>query len=431
MRWKKAYSVCAALMALLVAVVCAPAAGAQTFNILHAFTGGADGAEPEGLTLGADGRLYGAASAGGNDGISARGYCYQGCGTIYELSNARSGWHFAVLHRFTNSPDGAYPRASMTFGPDGSLYGTTGGGGGGTECTGGISCGGTIFELSSSSAACVGACRASETVLYRFTGGSAGYGPGFDAPIVFDRGGNIYGTTENGGYMEGECAGVYGCGVVFELMPKDSAWTENVLYSFGANAVGENPTAGVIFDPQGNLYGTTTASNVYQLVPSASGWTYNIILETPDTITAGVIRDQGGNLFGGSSNGGSSEGGTVFEISPQGSGWSNGAIYTFLNTSADSYYPGPAPTLLMDRSGNLYGTTVSDGIYGFGSVFELSPSAEVPGAYSYTDLHDFSGPDGQNPVAPLVIDSNGNIFGTTEFGGPTGWGIVFEITPAM
>jgi uncharacterized repeat protein (TIGR03803 family) len=201
------------------------------------------------------------------------------------------------------------------------------------------------------------------------------------------------------------------------------------LYTFGENAFGLDPAAGVAFDKQGNLFGTTTASNVYELTPAASGWIYNVLLTTADTITAGVLLDKDGNIFSAAQTGGPFEGGSVFEISAEGQ---TSDLYNFVDTG-NSFYPGPSATLVRDGAGNLYGTTSAEGAYGYGTVFELSPNGDS-GTYTYTDLHDFSGPDGYTPLAPLVLDKDGSIFGTTVNGGPSdvageySYGVVFEIT---
>jgi len=421
------------LSAYFALLTSAPRAPAQTFKIIHEFpwpdgsAQPAGGTVPGGLTLGPRGELYGVAQNGGEVPITGKAYCPQGCGIVYELSPVGTEWQFAVLHSFKNAPDGAFPYAPMILGTDGSLYGTTIGGGFHSDKCPSSYCGGTVFKLQPCS---FHPCRSAETVLYRFPGGSAGEGPGFEAPVTFDDEGNIYGTTEGGGFFGGSCSSnTYGCGVVFELAPSAGDWRESVLYAFGDNAIGINPTAGVVFDKQGNLYGTTMASDVYQLSPSASGWNYNVLLTTPDEIQAGVILDNAGDIFGVAETGGQFDGGSAFEIS------AGGQISDICNFPdyGDSYLPGPAASLVMDAAGNLYGTTNQDGAYGLGTVFRLSPNGDS-GTYTYTDLHDFSGPDGYSPLAPLVLDKHGNIFGTTYGGGPMldattySFGVVFEIT---
>jgi len=171
------------------------------------------------------------------------------------------------------------------------------------------------------------------------------------------------------------------------------------------------------------------------LAQSGAGWEYNILAETLDTITAGLIFDKAGNLYGATSDGGPSGGGSAFKMKSEEGSWEIQMIYGFAQ-SGEPYYPGPGATLVMDRAGNLYGTTSADGVYGLGTVFKLSPTGHGPWSYKYTDLHDFTGVnDGQSPTTSLVIDNDGNLYGTTFRGGKDsncqkgGCGVVFEITP--
>jgi uncharacterized repeat protein (TIGR03803 family) len=326
----------------------------------------------------------------------------------------------------------------MIFGPDSGLYGVTGGGGitggitavGQTACEGGC---GTVFRLQPSPCE-TAACPWDETVLYRFPGDIYGAVPGFDAPLIFDQSGNLYGTTQDGGYFGGICNGNYGCGVVFELTPSDGGWDEKVLYTFTGDG-GAWPGAGLIFDNAGNLYGTTTWT-AFQLTPSGSNWNFNLILETGDTIFGpGLVLDRSGNMYGATEDGGTMGGGNVFKIMRDAitNGWQVQSIYSFVpGGGRGNYYPGPSATITMDAEGNLYGATEGDG-YGAGSVFKLSPAGDGdPWSYTYTDLHDFSGPDGLAPVASVVLDADGNLYGTTEWGGSPSCncGVVFEIIGA-
>ena len=141
---------------------------------------------------------------------------------------------------------------------------------------------------------------------------------------------------------------------------------------------------------------------------------------------AGLIIDPSGNLYGTTTGGGSGSGGTVFELTPANVGWTFKTLYSFSGNGG-----GPSDKLVMDAAGNLYGTTYIDGAYGYGTVFKLTPSN---GGWTYTSLHDFTGgSDGANPISSLVFDANGNLYGTASQGGtgncPGGCGVVFEITP--
>src|SRR5208337_475040 len=190
-------------------------------------------------------------------------------GTVFGLSKKGSNWILNPLYTFAGGNDGAVPYARVIFGPDGSLYGTTYNGGGGGDS-------GTVFNLKPYPTACKTAlCGWQETVLYRFSGGSDGANPG-GGDLIFDQAGNLYGTTVNGG--------AYGAGTVFELMPFQGGWTESVLHSFSGTD-GAFPSAGLIFDKNGNLYSTTVGGGstpygcgtVFKLTASGSGWRENVL----------------------------------------------------------------------------------------------------------------------------------------------------------
>ena len=229
-----------AIVCVLGVVVTQPAR-AQTYTVIHNFQGERDGNEPNyGLTIDANGNLYGTTFGGDS-----------GTGTVYMLSPGSAGWALTPLYVFTGGSDGAAPYAAVVFGPDGSLYGTTGFGGVPGPCTtgGGFTGCGTVFKLTSSNG------NWTENVLYDFTGGSDGANP-YGARLIFDQAGNLYGTTFGGG--GGSCTGTPpGCGVVYELTPSKGGWTESDLFTFSGGNDGANPQAGVIFDQSGNLYGTT------------------------------------------------------------------------------------------------------------------------------------------------------------------------------
>jgi uncharacterized repeat protein (TIGR03803 family) len=397
-------------LGLALTAVAAQRTQAQTFTVIHNFTGGADGGNPyAGLTMDTAGNMYGTTYFGG-----------AGYGTVYRLSHGGTGWILTTLYTFQGGSDGASPAARVIIGPDSGLYGATGQGGG-TGCYG-YGCG-TVFSLKPPphiSGRVLGSWT--ETVLYRFTGGSDGADPEYATP-VFDTAGNIYGTAYKGG--------VSNRGTVYELVPFRGGWTQNVLYSFTGGSDGQNPAAGVIFDGAGNLYGTTNegpqCGGVFQLVPSGSGWTENSIFSfnrgsTGCHTVAGVVFDQSGNLYTASSYGGSGGGGTVVELTPSQYGsWRPTLLYSFYGGTA-----GPTAALIVGPTGDLYGTTNGDGTLHEGSVFRLTPHPN--GSWTYTDLHDFMGGDGASPNG-LVRDRNGNFYGTTENGGQYGRGVVFEITP--
>jgi uncharacterized repeat protein (TIGR03803 family) len=379
-----------------------------------------------------------------------------------------------VLHTFnpSTSVDGAQPEASLTF-HDGNLYGTTE--------TGGSLGYGVVFALSPN-----GSGGWNEAVLHEFSLGEITPGDGGfpTSNVIFDNAGNIYGTTMFGG--PGNCGD---CGTVFELTPSGMSWTFTTLYTFAGGSDGLHPQSGLIMDAVGNLYGTTSgggANNtgaVFELSPSGSGWTEKVIYAPPtnDSIGmyAGLTMDAAGNLFGAS-------GQTVFELSPNGSGgWNSTVLHTFLPGSALGFDAESTPVL--DQSGNLYGTTAYGGVdnngtvyklangtwqetvlyggnkvtggllwggvvldaagniygtaqtggldsgeclYTCGTVFELSPAGG--GTYLQTTLFQFNFLDGANPMASLILDSAGKLYGTGESGGllEAASGVVFEVNPA-
>jgi uncharacterized repeat protein (TIGR03803 family) len=396
------------LFALL--VVLSSSAQAQTFTVLHNFTAGADGANPvAGLTMDRTGNFYGTTSAGGA----------AGSGTVYKVSRTGSGWIETPLYSFQSGADGAAPLAGVVFGPNGSLYGTTSAGGQYDI--------GTVFNLRPPAHASANILAGwTESVLYHFTGGTDGNYPGY-GDLIFDQAGNLYGTTQDGGYSGGNQ-----WGTVFELMPSNRGWTESIIYTFNV-ASGAGPLAGLVFDRSGNLYGTAQFygpagyGTVYQLTFSGSGWTedtlFGFSLPYGATPIGGLIFDEGGNLYGTTTDGGpDGNGGTVFELTPENGNWTYTILHSFSGTQ---YGVGPHANLVMDPEGNLYGTTFGNGI-GYGSVFKLTP---MNGGWTYADLHDFNSTDGAAPTCSLTIDPAGNLYGTTEYGGQHGYGVVFEITP--
>jgi uncharacterized repeat protein (TIGR03803 family) len=374
-----------------------------------------------------------------------------------------------VLHTFTG-PDGLTPYSGVTLDRAGNLYGTTYGGGAsqlgtvyelkrhgssyihnqlhafaggndgeqpyggvifgpdgalyGTTSGGGFEGAGTVFSLRPPATACHTAlCPWTESVLYgvgHFNGVQPTYGE-----VAFDPSGNIYGTTAFGGG-----AGEYGD--VYELRPSGGGWTGTELYAFG-DPDAQYPGHNVVLDSAGNLYGTTDAGGyydegaVFQLVPSGSGWSESILYNFGDPQTgvggypvAGLITDRAGNFYGGTVGDGTAA--SVFELSPSGSGWQLTVLHSF---AISNNALGPFGNVVLDNNGNLYGTTMSLGAYGMGNVFKLSPSGN---GWTYTDLYDFTNNgDGEYPAGDLIIDSAGNLYGTNL--GESGHGVVWELTP--
>ena len=383
------------------------------YSLLHNFTGGRDGGTPYAALTAQAGNLYGTTYAGGSVGL----------GAVFETSpNGSGGWTTAVLHNFRGAPDGANPYAGLVMDSAGNLYGTThAGGNSSTDCYGGC---GTVFEISPN-----GSGGWTTTVIHNFTGrnGERPY-----AGLVLDGAGNLYGTAYAGGS--------YGLGVVFELSPNGhGGWTSTILHNFGNDDDGQYPKAGLVFDAAGNLYGTTTGGGslhsgvVFAMTPNGNGWTETVIHNFGQgndgfiPQTGSLILDASGNLYGTCSLGGSHMAGTAFEMSPNGSGgWTEKVIHNFGSGSDGT---DPYAGLIFDASGNLYGATTGGGGVNDGTVFMMTPNGS--GGWTESVLHNFGqGLDGISPAgAGLVFDSSGNLYGATSGGGSHDYGTVFELTP--
>jgi uncharacterized repeat protein (TIGR03803 family) len=307
-------------------------------------------------------------------------------------------------------PDGAQPTSSLTPDSAGNFYGTT--------ADGGLWGYGTVFELSPN-----GGQGWTETVLYSFCPDlTLGCRDGREplSAVIFDRAGNLYGTAYEGG--------AYGFGVAFELSPSQTGWTQTVLYNFPGGTGAAYPVNGLIFDPAGNLYGTTYApggaqGSVFTLSPAGGGWTGQMIysMGTNQGTLGGLAMDSAGNIYGVSDT-------TAFKLSPDGNGsWTPTVLHTFPGAPKDG--AGPVGSLVFDKYGNLYGTTWGGGRYSFGTVYELV--AGKKGKWAERVLHSFKNApkDGGLPGAGIIFDQVGNIYGTTRFGGKYQVGSVYELTP--
>jgi len=345
---------------------------------------------------------------------------------------------YNVIYRFPGGANGNLP-LHLVSDSAGNLYGTTE--------FGGVSQGdgwGVVFKLTPGSGG-----SWTETVLYKFTGGTDGGQP--VAGVTMDAAGNLYGTTSAGG--DPTCTGLGGfCGVVYELSNSGGTWSEKVLHSF-TGPDGVDPQSGVTFDQAGNLYGTTANGGpggygvVYQLSPNGDGtWTEKIIRSFGSHNKAGgsnpgatPVFDASGNLYSTTSSGGdlscgSGLGcGTLFQLAPQSDGtWSSRILVRFNGTD------GATPvSLSFDASGNLFGAAFGGGgggcsgffENGCGTIFELSPRA---GGFKGSLPHVFAGSPSAGPVG-VVPDAVGNLYGATLFTGTsctTQCGTLFKLTPA-
>ena len=387
---------------------CVTAESAPKYKVLHSFIG-SDGSGPSGgVIFGKGDDLYGTTASGGT------GKCgLYSCGTVFQISRHRNGkWTETVLHSFQGTDDGSDPLGGVIVDASGNLYGTASEGGAYSR--------GTVFELTP------GADGWTATTLYSFCalpGCEDGGSP--EAGLVMDTAGNLYGTAA----------------VAFELSPGSSGWTEAVLHQFGIKkGDGSDPFAGLISDVAGNLYGTTlgggnqcgsaSCGTVYELTPLAGGgWKETVLFrfngKDGQWPGAGALfMDGSGALYGTTENGGA-YGGVVYKLTPKSGGWTESTPYEFQG-GAKGWLPDAG--VVMDRSGNLYGTTDGGGnSSGCGVIYKLAPQPK--GKWKYTVLHRFSGNDGCAPAGNLVLDKKGNLYGGTILGGTTGNGVIFELTP--
>ena len=370
---------------------------AQTFTVLHSFSG-PDGGEPlSGVTLDSHGNLYGTAFFGGS-----------GRGVVYKLTPHGSGWSFMPLHRFTGS-DGGDPGAKVLVAPDGSLYGTT--------TSGGTYNGGVLYVLRPSPSRCPAyPCQWTATVLHNFSPSADGSYP---LTINWDAAGNIVGAAPN--------TGPAGAGSVFKLTRSQGSWTFSVVTGFRGSGVG-SVYGGVIADQSGNLYGAGYDRYPGSVFKVGTDGDVQILhqFSYSDGIDPfyGLVLDANGNLYGQAAFGGDG-GGTIYELSPSGGAYS----FSLLDLLPGGGFNGAigSASMTLDSHGNLYGTTVANGAYNYGTVFKLSPS---PNGWIYTDIYDFTGgADGCSPWSDVTIDSSGNLYGTTSQCGDNEGGTVWEITP--
>jgi uncharacterized repeat protein (TIGR03803 family) len=419
--------------ALAPAIPGEPAAGsasrtASPEKVLHSF-GGSDGAGPlDGLIAGKQGAFYGTTVFGGI-----------GAGTVFQLSPAGARYAESVLYSFKAGLDGSAPLGVVRR--DGVLYGVTFVGGN-PNGNGGVGWG-TIFKLAP------GKSGYSETVLYRFLGGTDAWEP--NGPIVIDRSGSIIGSSGFGGSRND--------GAVFKLTPNGSGYTESIVYSFPGGAGGQLPQAGVTIDRHGSIYGTTMyggssegycyygggCGTVFKLTPGSSGYSERLIYSfhgadgnLPDGAVS--VDERTGDLYGTTYWGGAKGEGVLFKLARHGSAYSESVLHSFTG-NGDGFLPEGKP--LLEPDGTIYGTAALGGGgchgIGCGTVFKLSLSSS---GYAFRVLFDFQRPvKGAEPQQTnLLSDAGGAIYGTTRSGGSQtncadggpggalGCGVVFRIT---
>lgn len=397
----KALSLAAIAFAFFYCVLTSTPAHAQTFSVLHSFTG-AEGTNPRyGLARDSAGNLYGATQYGG---IIQNSNCdeEEGGGTVYKV--APSG-KTTALYAFNERVNGCFPSSGLVIDRAGNLYGTT------TE---------TVYTVNPAGEL---------STIYSAATPSQGTDP--NGTLALDSQGNLYGTTANGG--NSACQYGVGCGTVFEL---SASGAESVLLDLPGGAAGYFPQTGVVRDAEGNLYGTATDGGLFGPCNLGCGIVFKLSPEGVETVLhffaggtdgqwprSGLVIDKEGNLYGVTSFGGNLDCGTqfgcgaVYKVSPSGE---KSVVYTFQGGRDGA---SPSGSLTMDSAGNLYGTTSSGGdAHNDGTVFKLTPSGIE------TILHRFNNTDGSNPNAGVILDSQGNLYGTTTYGGAFGEGVVFQIT---
>lgn len=392
------------------------------------------------------------------------------------LSLPLRGQTFSLLHTFTNGVDGATPYSTLVLDAAGNIYGTASAGGStggsctstgcgtvfkltrhgsawsfaplyvfqgnkdastplagvtiapngivyGTTMAGGASGDGTVYSLRPPAHASANALAGwIETVIYSFAGGEDGMYPMYGS-LVFDPQGNLYGTTSEGGVP---CSGSNTCGTMFELSLSGGSWTKSSSFNFTGNNDGANPVSGLVLDSSGNLYGTTPFDSfnavAYKLSPSQQGW-----IETPLYNFAYGVFPFGNLLLDGTGVIYGTTLDNVYELSLSGGQWNYSTIYVFTGAH------GPWAGLVQDASGNLYGATCNDGSFGVGSVYKLTPSGN---GWIGSTLYSFTGgSDGSCPKSAVTLDADGNLFGTATAGGLSGGcggagcGTVWELIP--
>jgi len=403
-----------------------PASGQEdwTETILYNFEGGNDGMAPYGtLITDKNGVLYGSTVGGGS----------ANAGVVFSLTPPAAGkkeWTEAVLYTFQGNPDGVSPTNGLARDDTGAIYGMT--------SAGGANGAGMVYRLT---APATGEGTWTETILYNFAGSPDGSFP--NGGLVRDGNGILYGVTFSGG--------TDGWGTIFSLTPPaagQSAWAENVLYSFTGGADGGAPDNTPVLSPDGTLYGTNNFNslgygNVFALTPPASGqsaWTEATLVNFDWTNGAnpiGLVLNAGGALIGTTYDGGTEDGngGIVFKLTPpkkDASTWGYEILHRFPYTRNDAEHPTGA--LLREKSGALFGGSNSGGAHDDGAIFQLTPPTAGETAWHETVIHSFNGTNGSQAVGPLLEGKDGVLYGVTTAGGPFGgaiggYGTVYVLTP--
>jgi uncharacterized repeat protein (TIGR03803 family) len=390
------------LTAVLLAVGSATAASDTV--ILDFPESGAKGLNPTSKLVDVSGRLYGTTPRGG--------VCYA-CGVVFELTAKAGGvWKYHLLYALKSSGDAQNPVGNIVFDAAGNLYSAASAGGANNL--------GAVFALTLGANG-----KWTERLIHSFGAAADGSLPA--AGVTIDAAGNLYGTTSAGG--------ANGYGTVYKLSPNSNgSWSESILYNFGPAPDGLAPSAELIFDPKGNIYGTTVAGGtaesgtVYELSPNAGGWTETILYNFPTPgvgyPVAPLLLDSAGNLYGVGK--GDGQNGSAFELTPHPNGsWSEKTLYTFHNRRHGF---NPYSGLTSDAKGNLWGTADYGGPDEVGVVYKLIPGAG--GVWTQKVVHSFGGGnDGAYVSAGVTFSKSGVAYGATVAGGADNQGTVYEIKP--
>ncbi len=391
-------------------------AAAPQFRIIHTFRNGNDAGFPIGtLTFDSAGYLYGTSISGGST-TACDGY---GCGTVFRLGLTNGHWGESVLLNFADSPSQVLPIGPLVFDSAGNIYGVD-------EASGsenGQTDAGQLFEgVNNGDGTYTG------NIIHSFTGGDDGLGT--NVGLVEDSAGNLYGSTNSGGALNNN-------GVVFEFSPNgDGSWTETFPYTFGAGKC-YVPVGAMVIDSLGNLYGTTAYGgayewgSVYKLSQTDGIWAIQSLYDFTYTGSngtgpepSGLVMDSAGNLYGTTQQGGEYGVGELFKLTPTAGYWRFTLVHAFTGSTDGGY---PWGQLAIDASGNIYGTTLTGGVFQSGTAYEFVRSAN--GRWTETVLHSFTnGADGSQPQG-VVQDSEGNVYGVAELGGASQAGVAYEIVP--
>ena len=388
------------------------ARAASTEQVIYSFAGDADGEYVDSdLVMDSAGNIYGTTVQGGS-----------GSGTVFELTPSGGGWTQTVLYSFTGLADGGQPYKGVTLDSAGNLYGATVVGGSFSGPCVEAGCG-VVYKLTNNGGTWT------QTVIHTFTGGNDGQGPG--AGVTFDKHGNLYGMTPIGG--------ANGLGTIYQMTADANGnWKERVIHTFTGGTDGSSASAGrLILDRAGNLYGVATtgganqSGTAFELSPAPGGtFTFKTLYAFKGSPDAGfpygaLVFDKSGKLYGTTYYDGANDLGSVYQLTNSNGTWSESVLYSFKGGKDGS---SPISNLVVDRAGNLWGTTSEGGAgCSCGTIVELSNRSgqwRERVAYRFASV-----PDGAFVYNGMIADAAGNLYGATVHGGNTDDGTIYKFTP--